>query len=179
MTNSGHIKFWRQQCLKESGFVMREKNRMSDLYSRGKGEILWSREDILMRKRSTEMFFLVKNESSGPQDDPTSITPPHIPITAHLPSSTPLIAATTVDNPSPPAVLSSTAPGCSMTVEPHHLHRHYLRDMAGKPLTDAQSSFIPVAPARHPSSIPTASCSSRIVAMSFCEPRSWTRVLSS
>ncbi len=40
MTNPGHIKFWRSQGLKESGFVMKEKNRMSDLYSQGKGEIL-------------------------------------------------------------------------------------------------------------------------------------------
>ena len=47
---------------------MREKNRMSDLYSQGKGEILWSWEDKLMRKLSTEMFFLVKNESSGRED---------------------------------------------------------------------------------------------------------------
>lgn len=68
MTNLGHIKFWRPKGLKESGFVMREKNRMSDLYSQGKGEILWSWEDKLMRKLSTEMFFLVKNESSGRED---------------------------------------------------------------------------------------------------------------
>ncbi len=37
---SVHIKFWGSKGLKESGFVMREKNRMSDLYSQGKGEIL-------------------------------------------------------------------------------------------------------------------------------------------
>ena len=68
MTSLGRIKFWGLKDLKESGFVMREKNRMSDLYSQGKGEILWSWEDKLMRKLSTEMFFLVKNESSGRED---------------------------------------------------------------------------------------------------------------
>lgn len=57
-----------RKVLKESGFIMKEKNRMSDLYFQGKGEILWSWEDKLMRKLSTEMFFLVKNESSGRED---------------------------------------------------------------------------------------------------------------
>lgn len=39
MTNSGHKVLGSARAI-ESGFVMREKNRMSDLYSQGKGEIL-------------------------------------------------------------------------------------------------------------------------------------------
>jgi len=58
-----------QEEIDETELVMREKVRMSDLYLLRKGEILWSCEETLMRRHFTEMFFLVKNESSGSEDD--------------------------------------------------------------------------------------------------------------
>jgi len=48
--------------------VMIKRDSWGHLYWVGRGEILWSIQDKLLRKHLTRMFSLIKNESWGIED---------------------------------------------------------------------------------------------------------------
>jgi len=48
---------------------MIKRDSRGHLYCLARGEILGPKQDTLMRKHLTRMFFLIKNESQGRKDD--------------------------------------------------------------------------------------------------------------
>jgi len=54
---------------RECGFIMINRSKWGNLYWRGRGEILWSFQDTLLRKHFTKMFSLIKDEGCGREDD--------------------------------------------------------------------------------------------------------------
>jgi len=49
--------------------VMINRGKWRDCYWRGRGEILWSFQELLLRRHFTKMLSLIKDEGYGREDD--------------------------------------------------------------------------------------------------------------